>query len=1011
MKKNLFNFAMLGAIALMGSVGFSACSDDLDEGTSAASSSEVSVVGDDIPVNLVFNVSTSASANTRMSAAAVQESGSGFRGMSEGHLYAFNLKNGTAPDDGKWVWNPGTGDSYQNLGKSFPTFATLMASGVTAAPRILELSLPSGTNSLVFYGKAPKTGTSNAEGSITATFDEDDVSKNTFAYDRRLNESLFGTYTVDPETSKVTITSPGKFIQAGNVLAGIMTGLADMGFKPNSIQKADRSLYFWYCEALGLNQNGVKQVGWDDADYIKIWASPKRSKVYNTELQNATNYPDNLFSGNELKNEGDYTILYRARDITTGELESNDANFSNTKQIAVTIDGQSTNYTFELYHADITWHRYGIWYEYKSLSTADRTAFLNAHTNLNADQMETHLSALGEKLGESYNSFMSKEAKEMRAASSEATLSVIKDLFHVINSVKNAKPTTLKEWCAVKFATNFIDRIKLYYDSDSETWSTSAVSNIKSYSQAANNSVNAPDISDTDLSDITDFPTGEKYGIPPGATTFDISYDYGSEDKKYDKDYGGLYSFIVNIANYDLGGHVDGSGNPLTYVNVLDYVYPAELWYFGNSPIRVSNVEMGKTGGPNYPASATAWLNEASWSGNEGDSGPDGTTADANAPQISGETPFETSTTVTITIPEGASVYYTTDGSTPTSSSSVYSVAFTLTNSTLVRAIAIKEGVSSTVTSKQFTLNSDISALWKVGHVESNTKSVAMKNNINYGVALLETRVKYGAATIYDNNQHFHPEETNKAINTTSNPFTLTGIIIGNQPKMVGWNYTAPVVPADTDDTNMTKSSNWSSLVYDKISTASSAGVDISPAGSSTPAVADYTLLLDNYTMGWTSGGASSTGAQIDQSNVFVALEFKNNGDNFWAQNNMVRKGGTFYIIGKLEIVSGDTPTYTGPNISPTHTSDGYPMPPYDTSNNGALKDIKRVFMQDHKTKVTFTLGEHSLKYAYVTVPNLSASQVSLGLSVDIEWEQGLDFGEVILGGNSAPTYPSPTNP
>jgi len=69
------------------------------------------------------------------------------------------------------------------------------------------------------------------------------------------------------------------------------------------------------------------------------------------------------------------------------------------------------------------------------------------------------------------------------------------------------------------------------------------------------------------------------------------------------------------------------------------------------------------------------------------------------------------------------------------------------------------------------------------------------------------------------------------------------------------------------------------------------------------------------------------------------------------------------------------------------------------------------VFMQDHKTKVTFTLGEHSLKYAYVTVPNLSASQVSLGLSVDIEWEQGLDFGEVILGGNSAPTYPSPTNP
>ena len=69
MKRKSFKFALLGAIALMGSVGFSACSDDLDDsGTgSGAVKDEVS-----IPVNFVFNVSTS-QATTRMSAANTQD--------------------------------------------------------------------------------------------------------------------------------------------------------------------------------------------------------------------------------------------------------------------------------------------------------------------------------------------------------------------------------------------------------------------------------------------------------------------------------------------------------------------------------------------------------------------------------------------------------------------------------------------------------------------------------------------------------------------------------------------------------------------------------------------------------------------------------------------------------------------------------------------------------------------------------------------------------------------------
>ena len=74
------------------------------------------------------------------------------------------------------------------------------------------------------------------------------------------------------------------------------------------------------------------------------------------------------------------------------------------------------------------------------------------------------------------------------------------------------------------------------------------------------------------------------------------------------------------------------------------------------------------------------------------------------APTISGTTPFEDSTTVTISCDiTGASIYYTTNGDTPTSSSTHYTSAFTLTDTATVRAIAIKDNVLSEVASSTFT--------------------------------------------------------------------------------------------------------------------------------------------------------------------------------------------------------------------------------------------------------------------------------------------------------------------
>ena len=55
--------------------------------------------------------------------------------------------------------------------------------------------------------------------------------------------------------------------------------------------------------------------------------------------------------------------------------------------------------------------------------------------------------------------------------------------------------------------------------------------------------------------------------------------------------------------------------------------------------------------------------------------------------------------TVTITGPEGAEIRYTTNGYTPTVESSLYSTRFYATSGTTIKAIAILDGVSSSVAS------------------------------------------------------------------------------------------------------------------------------------------------------------------------------------------------------------------------------------------------------------------------------------------------------------------------
>ena len=72
-------------------------------------------------------------------------------------------------------------------------------------------------------------------------------------------------------------------------------------------------------------------------------------------------------------------------------------------------------------------------------------------------------------------------------------------------------------------------------------------------------------------------------------------------------------------------------------------------------------------------------------------------------PTISGNTAFTESTQVTMTAASGAEIHYTTDGTQPTAESTLYSGPLTLTETTVVKAISIKNGVTSSVNTKTFT--------------------------------------------------------------------------------------------------------------------------------------------------------------------------------------------------------------------------------------------------------------------------------------------------------------------
>ena len=212
-----------------------------------------------------------------------------------------------------------------------------------------------------------------------------------------------------------------------------------------------------------------------------------------------------------------------------------------------------------------------------------------------------------------------------------------------------------------------------------------------------------------------------------------------------------------------------------------------------------------------------------------------------------------------------------------------------------------------------------------------------MRQNINYGVANLATTVKCGAASLPDNTglTVTDPSEFPGTVAVPTEGFTVTGLLIGGQPTKVGFNFQ----PAASNDA-------FDYTIYDKNLT----GIVAKNGAASTT---NYTIVLPN----------DKGRGVADQNPVNVAIELTNNsGVAFRGFDGIIPAGAKFYLVGKLE---PNKVTFTGP-ANPA------------------------VFMSDYKT--TMNLNITSLKSAYNTIPDLRSTKLQLGLSVDLDWQAGLQF-------------------
>lgn len=226
--------------------------------------------------------------------------------------------------------------------------------------------------------------------------------------------------------------------------------------------------------------------------------------------------------------------------------------------------------------------------------------------------------------------------------------------------------------------------------------------------------------------------------------------------------------------------------------------------------------------------------------------------------------------------------------------------------------------------------------------VESSTRFVALQKPVLYGVASLKSTVKCANNTLIDNAKDKGQYESDNSITVNDTSFPITGILIGGQPKQVGWNFEA----ANTVTTN-----EFKYTIYD---CDMNKGTNLTAAVTGTPEP-NYTLVLDNKDNSATS-----------QNKVYITIELENNASDFFGADGLIPKGSKFYMVGELD------PKATSGITQPTG------------------KTLDHVFVKDHTTIANFTIK--SLKKAYNHIPDMRSSKINVGLAVDLDWKSGITF-------------------
>lgn len=255
-------------------------------------------------------------------------------------------------------------------------------------------------------------------------------------------------------------------------------------------------------------------------------------------------------------------------------------------------------------------------------------------------------------------------------------------------------------------------------------------------------------------------------------------------------------------------------------------------------------------------------------------------------------------------------------------------------------------------------------------YVKSTTQTVALRNNVNYGVAKLNTTVKLGKDIITDKkNAQVSTPTTSAGEESKTLGFKVTGILIGGQKKIADWEF-LPYSESGTTNDEVT--------IYEKFGSGNEL---YALKGSCTDAkgenATNYCLVFDNFLKDQNAS---------NQAKVKIAVEFENNSTStFEGHDGIVVPGQKFYLIGELNPTSG-TGTVNW------ETNSDYRQPGATSSNENGK--ISRVFIQDHTTTENLTVN--SFENAYVNIPDLRSTQLMFGLSVNLTWLDGLTFNTTI---------------